>query len=496
MAGNVDLFYSVLQTFHPCSKGYLDLFACGAVCKKWQQMVRNFLADTTWGSSFVAGAEIFRKKISSLKRNHDVETIVCGMHMYRVLRDARIQQQAAAALNLVLAWEVNATTRMHTALRTAEHNNAVQAVLAAMAQHPSSKQLLLQSFGVMTSMCVLRRQRNDLFATDQEDLFIHLLDGAMWRFSDDCKFQHAAFNVITKMSTWKGIETYLSPTFKRRILRTDIFKMIIPIMQAHKHKLDEEAGMLLKMLAISESRIWNTVVGPDSIPVILDVLTHSARNDKKQTQHHFLQLIIMILPNPLCMKEFVDNNGIAKCMHAIHACMTLFPVVTPYDLMSGAVPSVPEHDRKTQIYVATILCKICAAKDASYAQAMVNEGGLDLLVDFLRLNSLTDPSPLETVKTFALRALVDMVAFDTTTTMFVRCPNVLPVMPVLLAMMRRDTCTSSLFYRICKLLKKLARHSPAYLRAMKGHGFVTIVQTKPISWRATATCVKLLALIK
>jgi len=80
--------------------------------------------------------------------------------------------------------------------------------------------------------------------------------------------------------------------------------------------------------------------------------------------------------------------------------------------------------------------------------------------------------------------------------MFVRCPNVLPVMPVLLAMMRRDTCTSSLFYRICKLLKKLARHSPAYLRAMKGHGFATIVQTKPISWRATATCVKLLALIK
>jgi len=344
-------------------------------------------------------------------------------------------------------------------------------------------------------MCVLRRQQIDLFATDQEDLFIHLLGGAMQRFSNDGNFQHAAFNVIIKMSTWSGIESYMAPNFKRRILRTDLLKMIIPTMQAHIHKLDEEAGTILKMIAISESRKWNTIVGPDSIPAILDVLTHSAMNDRKSTQHHFLELIIMILKNPLCMKEFVDNNGIAKCMHAIHDCMTLFPVVTPHDLMYGAVPT-PEHDRKTQIYVATILCNICAAKDATYAQAMVNEGGLDLLVDFLRLNSLTDPSPLETVKTFALRALVDMVAFDTTATMFVRCPNVLPVMPVLLAMMRRDTCTSSLFYRICKLLKKLARHSPAYLRAMKGHGFATIVQTKPISWRATATCVKLLALLK
>ena len=483
----------VLRTFDATRDGHVQLFTCAVVCKDWHRAVAMTVADLGWKSDAASAAQAFLDDMPFLQHSRNTPAIVRGMHWYMVLKDAAMQEHALFTLNYMLRSDIMCRANRGKSVGAALENGGVSTTLAAMQLFPHERELLCQGFGVLLSLATKRPDDGGKWRSRDNAVCAAVVLAAMRRFSSVLSVQQIAFKLLVSASypCWGTGLTELR--LEWHIMETGVLAAILPAMLAHEHKLDDLGLELLRLYAFNQSANWHkfTGAGPGAIAAILDLLVHYTNYNDRRTAQVIVELLQHLASNTACVGDMMMHNAVSKCVQAVRVLSPL--VQAPAPLAAGGDVQVSCNKTKLQLTVCRILQKISWQHHGGTAQQVAEEGGIMLLVDILRVPHAAEKNVVNNLRVVALFTLKEFALHGSGAPMFVQYTHSLAPM---LAQLRADTCTYTLFGAICRLLYALAV-IPACRPSIQAEAvaFAVAIRTKHLQWLEVGACARFLACV-
>jgi len=484
----------VLRTFDATRDGHVQLYTCAVVCKDWHRAVAMTVADLGWKSGAVSAGQAFLDDLPFLQHSRNTAAIVRGMHQCMVLKDATMQEHALFTLNYVLRSEILCRANRGKSVAAALGEGGVSTTLAAMQLFPHERELHCQGFGVLLSLATKRPGNGGKWRCRDNAVCAAVVKAAMRRFSGELNVQQIAFKLLVGASypCWSTGLTELC--LEWHIMETGVLATILPTMLAHEHELDDLGLELLRLYALNQSANWHKItgVGPGAIAAILDLLVHNTNHNDGRTVQVIVVLLQLLASNTACVGDMMMHNAVSKCVRTVRVLSPL--VQAPAPLAAGAADvQVSCNKTKLQLTVCRILQKILWKHHGGTAQRVAEEGGIMLLVDMLRMPHAADKHAVHNLRVVALFTLKEFALPGSGAAMLVQYTHSLAPM---LALLRSDTCTYTLFAAICRLLYTLAviPACRAPVRA-EASAFAMAIRTKHFQWLETGACARFLACV-